>query len=552
MKNCVIWTRVSTKRQEDNGGSLDDQKCKCEAFAKQNGYRIKGYFGGTHESAKTPGPLLKDMYSAIKKDKTITHIIVSVVDRFSRNVGQASTIIDELLKQKVVIVEATTGIDTSTREGVMMIKFKLTLAEWDNGNRTDKFVSGRKHCLESGVYCGSAKPLGYDKHGKSMGTTFTINEKGRLIAKAFRWKLQGMANYQILSRLSTFGLDMSKQKLHKILTNPFYAGKIRHKMLDGKLVDGNQPKIVSYEDFLKVQDILSGRTGVYKHKKETPRFPLKRHVLCSKDHRPFTAYTAKKKNIDYYKCNINGCKTNVSAKKLHDKYEDVLRFYNIPDALKPILHGVVSSMMLSENEEQERQEIILKKQRTECLNKMKTCKMRFGMGDIDEDVYQTTNEMLQEKLDKIELELAKCRKDLSNLDRDVNEVLAMCCKLDSLWKDSSLETSQKLQNLLFPEGVLWDKEKDDYRTFNENEALAVIARVSSSYGNKKEGELENSPSKVNLCARRDSNPHASRHQILSLARLPITPRAQYFWVSECKGRQKNGITKLLLSFYPKR
>lgn len=41
MKNCVIWTRVSTKRQEDNGGSLDDQRCKCEAFAKQNGYKIK-------------------------------------------------------------------------------------------------------------------------------------------------------------------------------------------------------------------------------------------------------------------------------------------------------------------------------------------------------------------------------------------------------------------------------------------------------------------------------------------------------------------------------
>ena len=52
MKNCVIWTRVSTKYQEDNGGSLSDQKNKCELFARQNGYVIKGYFGGTHESAK--------------------------------------------------------------------------------------------------------------------------------------------------------------------------------------------------------------------------------------------------------------------------------------------------------------------------------------------------------------------------------------------------------------------------------------------------------------------------------------------------------------------
>ena len=60
-------------------------------------------------------------------------------------------------------------------------------------------------------------------------------------------------------------------------------------------------------------------------------------------------------------------------------------------------------------------------------------------------------------------------------------------------------TSQKLQNLLFPDGILWDKEKDDYRTFNENEVLAVIARVSSSYENKKEDFPEEKSSKVNLC-----------------------------------------------------
>lgn len=310
---------MSTKRQEDNGGSLENQKCKCEAFAKQYNYNIKGYFGGTHESAKTPGPLLKQMYDAIKKDKSITHIIVSQIDRFSRNTGQASTIIDELYHRNVIVAEALTGLDSSTRERMLMINVKLSLAKWDNDNRTDKFTSGRKHCLESGVYCGSAKALGYDKHGKSMGTTFTVNDKERLIAKAFKWKLQGMANCQILSSLSTYGLEITKQKLHNILTNPFYAGKIRHKMLDGRLVDGNQPCLVSYEDFLRVQEILSGRTGVYKHQKETPRFPLKRHVLCFKDHTPFTAYTVKKKNIDYYKCNLNGCKTNVSAKKLHSK-----------------------------------------------------------------------------------------------------------------------------------------------------------------------------------------------------------------------------------------
>ena len=96
------------------------------------------------------------------------------------------------------------------------------------------------------------------------------------------------------------------------------------------------------------------------------------------------------------------------------------------------------------------------------------------------------NKDLQEKLDNIERGLAECRNNLSNLDSEVDDILAMCCKLDSLWRDGSLETCQKLQNLLFPNGILWDKEKDNYRTFDENEALSIIARLSVNYKNKKE------------------------------------------------------------------
>ena len=44
-KNCYIWTRVSTKHQEENGASLDDQKCKCEKYAHENGYTIKSQKG---------------------------------------------------------------------------------------------------------------------------------------------------------------------------------------------------------------------------------------------------------------------------------------------------------------------------------------------------------------------------------------------------------------------------------------------------------------------------------------------------------------------------
>ena len=497
-KNCFIWTRVSTKHQEDNGGSLADQKSRCEKFAKDNGYTIKGYFGGKHESAKTPGKLIKEMISAIKKDKTVKYIIVNQADRFSRNAGQAINIINDLKIQGVTIIEASTGLDTSTPEGVMMMQFKLSLAQWDNTNRANKFTSGRKHCMENGVWVG-IRPMGYDKKGESIHTEYTINETGKLIRKAFKWKLQGLESYRIIERLSALGLNISKQKMHHIFTNPFYAGKIRSKFTGGQIIDGKHPALISWVEFLQVQEMLSGRTGVYKVKTETPRFPLKRHIRCADDGLPFTAYTVKKKNIDYYKCNKVGCKNNISAKKVHQLYEELLNSYTIPTILLDMFREVVEQIIFSNSKEQSEALSMLKKQKSELENKLKKCKVSFGMGDIDADIYSTTVEVVQDKLAKIELEMAKVKKNLSNLSATTDEVVATCCKLGCLWRESELELSQKIQNLLFPSGILWDKEIGNYRTIDENYALNIIHNISISYENKKEGELENSPSKIKLC-----------------------------------------------------
>lgn len=498
IKNCYIWTRVSTKHQEENGGSLDDQRCRCEKFAKDNGYTIKGYFGGKHESAKTPGKLIKEMISAVKKDKTVKYIIVNQTDRFSRNAGQAINILNDLQSIGVTVVVASTGNDTSTRTGMLMMQFDVSLAQWDNGNRTDKFTSGRKHCIESGVWCGR-RPLGYDKAGKSLGATYTINKTGELIRKAFKLKLQGMDNFRIMEKLSSLGLDVSKQQMHKILTNPFYAGKLQSSFTNNEIIDGNQPPIISWVDFLRVQDILSGRTGVYKHQSETPRFPLKRHIKCSKDGTPMTAYTVKKKNIDYYKCNKVGCKNNISAKKLHNRYEDLLNSYSIPTILQDVFRRIVSDILMQEDKEQAQECSVLKKQKSELENKLKRCKIKFGTGDIDDEIYAITVEDLQQKLEKVEVEIAKVKRNLSNLYSRIDDIVATCCKLGGLWRNSKLELKERIQNLLFPNGILWDKEIGNYRTFNKNKALLIIDKISESYKNKKEENPLGNSSSVTLC-----------------------------------------------------
>ena len=506
-KRCFVWSRVSTKYQEDNGGSLDNQRCKCEAYARDHGYTIVNYFGGKHESAKTLGKLIKEMISAVKKDRSVNYILVTEADRFSRNAGQGTTTLNNLVSLGVTVVETLTGLDTSTPQGLLMIQFKICMSQWDNTNRVDKFISGRKHCLETGVFTGH-RPEGYDKQGKSINTTYTINEKGRLIRKAFKWKLEGMTNKDIINRLANYDYHISKQTLHKILTNPFYAGKIVNKMMNYEIIDGKHPAIISYEDFLRVQEILSGKTGKYVHQKETPQFPLKRHVRCAVDGTPFTAYSVKKKHKDYYKCNKIGCKTNVSARVMHNKYSELLDTFNIPAPLTSIVRKIVSDKINGDNTELKETLTMLKKSKTELENKIKNNKLRFADGVIDEDVYQTALEENQTKLNKILLEMEQVKSELSNSDSDVDSIVAMCCKLGTLWQESSLKTCQKLQNLVFPDGILWDKEIGDYRTIKTNEALVLICKISDAYKNIGEGDTL---SPVALCGWGDSNPHGFHH-----------------------------------------
>ena len=64
---------------------------------------------------------------------------------------------------------------------------------------------------------------------------------------------------------------------------------------------------------------------------------------------------------------------------------------------------------------------------------------------------------------------------------EVNRVILTACKLKTLWKNGSYKNRQKLQKLVFPDGLIWDKETDKPRTIRENEAFKFMRTLSSTY-----------------------------------------------------------------------
>lgn len=121
------------------------------------------------------------------------------------------------------------------------------------------------------------------------------------------------------------------------------------------------------------------------------------------------------------------------------------------------------------------------KANSELKQTVKDVKVRYGLGKIPEDVYTDTIDSLNSDLDDITLELQDCSRDLSNLDSKVGEIVAICCKLGELWGGGDFYFRQKLQKLVYPDGIFFDKKKGVYRTENENEVFKIFRRISDTY-----------------------------------------------------------------------
>lgn len=347
-----------------------------------------------------------------------------------------------------------------------------------------------KETLERG-YWYSRPPLGFDKFKKGKEHIITVNEKGALLRQAFIWKAnEGLTDVQIAERLKSMGLRLHKQKLSEIFHNPFYYGKIRHALLGDSIVEGKQEVLISEEIWNKVNGI---ETNIgYTHAIETPMYPLKRHIVCSECGCYLTGYEVKAKGLHYYKCNTKGCKSNHNINKLHDLYADLLSNYSIPKELTSVFSKVLTKVFKERNIGQSELKKTLSKELTECNNQIKQVNVKYGLGDIPTEAYNATIETLKEKKISIESELEKSKENLSNLEKFIDTTLLISSNLATLWKDGSFDIRQKLQNLLFPTGVKYNKQEHRCRTINENNVFGIFSKLSTIYENeetKKEPQI---------------------------------------------------------------
>ena len=525
---AVIYTRVSTKEQAENNASLETQKKYCLEFAKRKNIEVIEYFGGTYESAKSDERKhFQKMLSFVKRKKDISYIIVYSYDRFSRTGANGAYISEQLKKIGIATMSATQEVDSMTAAGSFQQNLYYLFSQFDNELRKDKSVTGMREKLRKGYWIGTI-PFGYTNMnpGKGKVQEIVINDEGKILRNAFIWKAnEGITHNEISQKLAKKGLNISAKKLSDYFRNPFYCGLVVSSHVPGEVIEGKHEGLVSKEIFLKVHKTLNQRGYGEKNNADCKELPLKQFVRSADCGTPYTGYLVRKKGLFYYKNNRIGAKENKSAKVMHEKFSDLLKNYQITDKkyIAP-MKEVMYHTFKSEHEAKIQETAVQQKQILELSTKLERLEERYVFEEISQTQYEKFKQRMDMEKLKIEENLYNDGFNLSNLEKAIELSLKYSLKLPELWGSGDLEVKRSIQNMVFPEGILYDFKNGNYRTLRTNSIFDLIPLFSTDSKGKKKGTNSKNMSLSRSVLRAGLEPaRPDGHRILSPACLPIPP-----------------------------
>jgi DNA invertase Pin-like site-specific DNA recombinase len=263
---CAIYTRKSSEEGlEQEFNSLHAQREACASFiASQkhegwvllpNHYDDGGISGGTLERDGLK-QLMRDV-----DDGLIDQIVVYKIDRLTRSLSDFAKLVDRLDAAEASFVSVTQSFNTATSMGRLTLNVLLSFAQFEREVTAERIRDKIAASKKKGLWMGGGVPLGYEPDGR----TLKINQKEAETVKAIYdlYESHGTldavvrhADQQGLQSIAKHGANRGKatsfksSQVHYILTNPVYAGKIRHK---DKIHEGQHEAIIDPERWQTIQ-----------------------------------------------------------------------------------------------------------------------------------------------------------------------------------------------------------------------------------------------------------------------------------------------------------
>ena len=213
-RRAVLYLRVSTSRQANEGHSLDGQKAALEDYARRHDLEVVEVIvdGGISGKALDRPGIRRVMELASAKGVDL--LLATKSDRICRSLRDLLNLSAELAERRVAIVTVDGAFDTSTPTAKAMTQVRGVFDELEReliGQRTREGLAAAK---EKGVYLGRA-PVGWDVVDRKTGQ-MVPNDKIGVVIRVHEMSAAGMTLQQIADVLNDEGVPTpgSGQALH--------------------------------------------------------------------------------------------------------------------------------------------------------------------------------------------------------------------------------------------------------------------------------------------------------------------------------------------------
>lgn len=259
IKKAGLYIRVSSRRQAEEGYSLEAQRkhledyCRFNEFEVYRVYKDEGISGKSLNKREGLLELLKDAEAGI-----INKVICMKLDRISRNTKDLLTMVENFKKWNVEFVCSKDNIDTASAVGRMFLTILSAVAQFESDVAKERTSDAKMELAAEGKFAGNNIPLGYsyDKLTKEFSV---VESEAVIVERVFNEYSSGKSMYAIAKGFNQDGLKTKQGKefmnptIKKILTNGFYSGRYAY---EGIISKGTHEAIISDRLFNKVQEIL--------------------------------------------------------------------------------------------------------------------------------------------------------------------------------------------------------------------------------------------------------------------------------------------------------
>jgi DNA invertase Pin-like site-specific DNA recombinase len=502
MTNVIIYNRVSTEEQAQQGFSIDYQVETLNRYCEFKGYNVVRSYVEDYSAKTFNRPEWKKIINYLKQNQSrnspsyVEKIVCLRYDRFSRNFQHSLTEIDRLKKLGCNIEMMESNIEMTSPESLLTRNIMLTLPQIENEKISLRTMEGTHKARLNGCWTGKS-PIGYKNVRIDKNSSLEYSEVAPLIKESFEKMASGLMSADEIRRwLNGKGVNITKNHFLNVIRNVVYTGKIMvHEFKDQpkQIVNGLHPALVSDEVFAAANDVLNGRKRKMNFKDDkSDLYPLKGHLKCVRHNRTLSAYKSKGRKGDYYHyyvCTKSPC-PRYPIEWVHQEIERILSQIEMSAHVIKTYKFVLEKVFEMEGSDRKKDIKRLEKEIIELNQRITFIRNEYMSQRLPFTEYNEMKMELDTQLYHLNKNLTDMTQEMTPYRTYIEKEVPLLEDLVSFYKNSDGKTKKKILGCIFLEKLHFEDGKAANIVFTK--PIQVLLNITKDLQrHKKEKEVKN-------------------------------------------------------------